>query len=83
MSVDRPRSHTRVACASCAALPVQTLGRLGVQWDKRTRAMRVPRDLFSNLVAVGNISISVTNGTEGSAPGPARVDYDLQSARDW
>lgn len=69
-----------------AALPSanpQTLGRLGVQWDKRTRAMRVPRDLYSNLVAIGNVSISVTNGTDGAAPGPARVDYDVKSARDW
>ncbi|KAL4451723.1 hypothetical protein ABPG75_007385 [Micractinium tetrahymenae] len=61
----------------------KTLGRLGVQWDKRTRAMRVPRDLYSNLVAIGNVSISVSNGTDGAAPGPARVEYDMKSARDW
>lgn len=67
----------------------KTLGRLGVQWDKRTRAMRVPRDLYTNLIAVGNVSIEIAtpsndNGAPSAeAPAGVRVDYDPKSARDW
>lgn len=34
---------------------LQTLGRLGVQWDRRTRGMRVPRDLYGNLLSVSRL----------------------------
>ena len=35
-----------------AARRPQTLARLGVQRDRRTRAVRVPKDLYSNLLSV-------------------------------
>ena len=77
---------------------MQTLGRLGVQWDRRTRQMRVPRDLCANLLAVGNISLDLSGGNGGGGGGangaaadgahglpvsPVRLGYDAASARDW
>ncbi|PSC69540.1 Callose synthase 5 [Micractinium conductrix] len=64
----------------------KTLGRLGVQWDKKTRSMRVPRDLYANLLAVGEVTLAggePSTGADGAAPGPVRLGYDGKLARDW
>ena len=78
---------------AAAAAPMQTLGRLGVQWDKKTKAMRVPKDLYANLLSVGNISIDMGGGQQQAAAaaaaaangsdGTVRLGYDAASARDW
>lgn len=48
----RPSMVLSPTAPCCTPALLQTLGRLGVQWDRRTRAMRVPRDLYSNLLSV-------------------------------
>ena len=71
---------------------LQTLARLGVQWDKRTRQMRVPKDIYAVLLSVGDISINTsataagTGGGAANGAGPAGAavfSYDPASARDW
>ena len=66
---------------------LQTLGRLGVQWDKKTKAMRLPKDLYANLLSVGNISIDMGGQQQAAAAnggdGTVRLGYDAASARDW
>jgi hypothetical protein len=69
----------------------KTLGRLGVQWDRRTRAMRVPRDLYGSLLSIGNISIDMASNGEdelhtqlpAKPAASVRLGYDAASARDW
>ena len=84
-----PPPPPRTCAATCVP---QTLARLGVQWDKRTRQMRVPKDLYAALLSVGDISISTSatagaaNGgsANGAGPGGSAVfSYDPASARDW
>jgi hypothetical protein len=83
------------SAAAAAAFPLQTLGRLGVQWDKKTKAMRVPKDLYANLLSVGSISIDMGGGQQpqqqqqaaaaaaNGSTGTVRLGYDAASARDW
>ncbi|EFN56001.1 hypothetical protein CHLNCDRAFT_145389 [Chlorella variabilis] len=66
----------------------KTLARLGVQWDKKTRGIRVPKDLYTNLMAVGSVEIVTSGSGDGGdakppAPAPARLSFDAASARDW
>jgi hypothetical protein len=73
----------------CLPASSQTLSRLGVQWDKKTRAIRVPPDLFGNLVSAGSIEIVTSTGGESKADGeakppeaaPARLGFDVASAQ--
>lgn len=56
-------------------LAMQTLGRLGVQWDRRTRAMRVPRDLYGSLLSVSEEGSTWHQAAVGAlqAEGPRRM----------
>lgn len=54
----RSSPAARNPAPSPRCLLLQTLGRLGVQWDKKTRSMRVPRDLYANLLAVGEVTLA-------------------------
>jgi hypothetical protein len=74
----------------------QTLARLGVQWDRKTRGIRVPRDLYSTLLSVGSVEIVTTKPADDSdldsngggakppaMPTPTKLGFDASSARDW
>ena len=49
--------------------PQQTLAKLGVQWDKKTRRPLVPKDLYGNLLAVRAASRAVQRCRAGLATG--------------